>query len=132
MTNIPGESTADLIDWEEDTSEVEFELPKPTGWRILLQPFSVRKKTKGGIQIPEEIRERESLAIVFCRVLELGPLAYKRDDMQERGMALPNPWCKEGDVVLIGKYAGLRLRFKGMNFRIVNDDEVLAVIPLDD
>jgi co-chaperonin GroES (HSP10) len=41
----------------------------------------------------------------------------------------PNgPWCKEKDWVLITKYAGSRIRIEGGELRIVNDDEILAVI----
>ena len=41
----------------------------------------------------------------------------------------PNgPWCKATDWVLITKYAGSRIRIDGGELRIVNDDEILAVI----
>ena len=38
------------------------------------------------------------------------------------------PWCKEGNWVLITRYAGSRIKIDGGELRIVNDDEILAVI----
>ena len=38
------------------------------------------------------------------------------------------PWCKEGDWVLITRYAGSRIKIDGGELRIINDDEILAVI----
>ena len=38
------------------------------------------------------------------------------------------PWCKEDDWVLITRYAGSRIRIDGGELRIINDDEILAVI----
>jgi co-chaperonin GroES (HSP10) len=37
-------------------------------------------------------------------------------------------WCKEGDWIIFGRYAGARVGLDGGEIRIINDDEVLAVI----
>ena len=52
-------------------------LPQPTGWRILILPYMGQAKTKGGIILPEEAREREHYATVCAYVLKVGPDAYK-------------------------------------------------------
>ena len=44
------------------------------------------------------------------------------DDAQE------GAWCKEGDWVCIGRYAGARFKISGGEVRIINDDEVIATI----
>ena len=31
----------------------ETKLPKPTGWRILVLPFKMKEKTKGGLHLAE-------------------------------------------------------------------------------
>tara|TARA_R110000772_G_scaffold92010_1_gene188627 strand:+ start:581 stop:1081 length:501 start_codon:yes stop_codon:yes gene_type:complete len=99
-------------------------LPQPTGWRILLLPFQGRKQTDGGIILPSETRERESVGTVCAYVLRVGPLAY--NDSDKFGTA--KPWCKAGDWVIFGKYAGSRFRIEGGEVRIINDDEILATI----
>ena len=38
------------------------------------------------------------------------------------------PWCKEGDWVLIGRYAGSRFKIDGAEPRILNDDEIITTI----
>ncbi len=100
-------------------------LPQPTGWRILVMPYQGKAKTASGLYIPDEIRERESVATVVAYVMKLGPLAYK--DPGKFGSD-SEPWCKEGQWVCIGRYSGSRFKIDGGEVRIINDDEVIATI----
>ena len=100
-------------------------LPQPTGWRILVMPYQGRTETKGGLHIPDEVRAREAVATVVAYVLRIGPLAYT--DPDKFGPA-SEPWCKEGQWVCIGRYAGSRFKIDGGEVRIINDDEVIATI----
>ena len=101
-------------------------LPQPTGWRILVMPYQGRAKSDGGIAIPDAVRTREALATVVAYVLKVGPLAYQ--DIAKFGEDSKKAWCKEGDWVCIGRYAGARFRIEGGEVRIINDDEVIATI----
>ena len=56
-------------------------------------------------------------------IVSLGPNAYADQDKFPNG-----PWCKEGDWVIFGRYAGARFRIEGGEMRLLNDDEILAVI----
>jgi co-chaperonin GroES (HSP10) len=38
-------------------------------------------------------------------------------------------WCKKGDWVLTGKYVGLKFKYEGEEYSIINDDEVVAIVP---
>lgn len=100
-------------------------LPQPTGWRVLVMPYKGKTKTDGGLILPDQVREREALATVVAYVLKLGPLAYC--DPNKFGDN-PEPWCKEGQWVCIGRYAGSRFKIEGGEVRIINDDEVIATI----
>ena len=100
-------------------------MPQPNGWRILLLPYQGRKQTTGGILLPEESREREAVGTVCGYVLRVGPLAYQDPNKFGEGA---EPWCKEGDWVLFGRYAGSRFKIEGGEVRLFNDDEVLARI----
>lgn len=100
-------------------------VPQPTGWRILVMPYKGREKTDGGIYIPDEAAEREALATVVAYVVKVGPLAYKDKDKFGEDQ---EPWCKEGDWVCIGRYAGSRFKLDGGEVRLINDDEVIATI----
>jgi co-chaperonin GroES (HSP10) len=98
-------------------------LPQPTGWRLLILPYRGAAKTKGDVYLPEEFVERQSLATVVAYVLAVGPDAYADTNKFPAG-----PWCKKGDWVLIGRYAGARFKLEGGEVRIINDDEVIATI----
>lgn len=99
-------------------------LPQPTGWRILVMPYQGKEVTDKGVIIPDQIRQREALATVVAYVLKIGPLAYKDPDKFGDG----GSWCKEGDWICIGRYAGSRFSLEDMEVRIINDDEVIATI----
>ena len=38
------------------------------------------------------------------------------------------PWCKPGDWIIFGRYAGARMNIDGGEIRILNDHEMLATI----
>ena len=98
-------------------------LPSPTGWRLLILPYRGRGKTEGGVLLPDAVIERESVATVCGYVLKAGLLAYKDTEKFPSG-----PWCKEKDWVMFGRYAGARFKIDGGEVRILNDDEIIAVI----
>ena len=98
-------------------------LPQPVGWRLLVLPYRGKAKTKGDVYLPDEYVERQSLATVVAYVLAIGPDAYADTKKFPAG-----PWCKKGQWVMIGRYAGARFRIEGGEVRIINDDEVIATI----
>ena len=105
-----------------DVSSLE-RLPSPSGWRLLILPYRGKGKTEAGIYLPDQVIERESVATVCGYVLKVGPLAYKDETKFPSG-----PWCKEQDWIIFGRYAGARFKIDGGEIRILNDDEVIAVV----
>ena len=99
------------------------QLPVPSGWRLLVLPFSPREKTKGGILITQESLDKLRIATNCGYVLEMGPLAY-----HDKVKFPTGPWCKKGDWVVFARYAGSRLPIEGGEVRILNDDEILGTI----
>jgi|TARA_B110000503_G_C6991002_1_gene347334 co-chaperonin GroES (HSP10) len=98
-------------------------LPSPTGWRILVLPYAGPKKTKGGIILTDNTSETIQMTTVCAYVLKVGELAYKDKEKFPDG-----PWCKEGEWVIFGRYAGSRFKIEGGEVRILNDDEIIARI----
>jgi co-chaperonin GroES (HSP10) len=98
-------------------------LPRPTGYRILILPFSQSAVTKGGIHLAKSTVDKERLATVVGYVVATGPDAYSDAHKFPEG-----PWCKEGDWVIFGRYAGARFQIEGGDMRLLNDDEILATI----
>jgi co-chaperonin GroES (HSP10) len=108
----------------ENIKAVVDELPTPSGWRILVLPFTPKEKTSGGLIIAQESLDRLRIATNCGYVLKIGPLAYFDKEKYPTG-----PWCKKGDWVIFARYAGSRLPIEGGEVRILNDDEVLGTIP---
>ena len=98
-------------------------IPQPTGWRIMVLPFKMKEKTKGGIVLAETTLERQQVASQVGLVMAMGSQCYKDKERYPEG-----PWCKEKDWVMFARYAGSRIKIDGGEMRLLNDDEVLATI----
>lgn len=107
---------------ETNVDKVIDNLPEPSGWRLLVLPFTPKEKTKGGILFSQEQLDKARIATTCGYVLKMGDLAYKDKDK------FGEPWCKKGDWVIFARYAGSRLPIDGGEVRLLNDDEVLATI----
>ena len=106
-----------------ESKKEEAKIPKPTGWRILVLPFKMKDKTKGGIVLAETTLEKQQVASQCGLVLAMGSQCYKDKERYPEG-----PWCKEKDWVMFARYAGSRIKIDGVEMRLLNDDEVLATI----
>ena len=98
-------------------------MPSPTGWRILILPYQGRRKTAGGIFLPNETVEKSQISTQVGYVLKMGPLAYKDTAKFPTGA-----WCEEKQWVVFARYAGSRFQIDGGEVRILNDDEILSTI----
>jgi chaperonin GroES len=98
-------------------------LPKPTGWRILVLPFKMKEKTKGGVILAEDTLDRQQIASQVGLVLAMGPQCYQDKERYPEG-----PWCKVNNWVMFARYAGSRVKIEGGEMRMLNEDEVLATI----
>ena len=98
-------------------------LPAPTGWRMLILPFKMNEKTKGGLYLGQDTLERQQVGSTCGLVLAMGPDCYGDKEKFPEG-----PWCKKGDWVIFARYAGSRIQIDGGEVRLLNDDEVLATI----
>ena len=121
-TNTLDPSKFGLPEEDESLSALD-KLPKPTGWRILILPYVMPSETKNGIILSDETVERNRVATNVGYVVSVGPDAYKDKDKYPDG-----PWCKKGDWVLFGRYAGSKFRIVDAEPRLLNDDEILATI----
>ena len=98
-------------------------LPKPSGFRILIKSREILEKTKGGIILTDDTKDLAKHACVVSQVVSMGDECYHDKETK---------WCKIGDWVLTGKYIGLKFRYEGQEYAMINDDEVLAVVPNPD
>jgi chaperonin GroES len=95
----------------------------PTEFKILVEPKKVEEKTKGGIIIPDESKDREQFAQMEGVLVAVSPLAFTYADWKDA-----NP-PKPGDRVLFAKFAGAKVTGKdGKEYRLVNDKDLAAVL----
>lgn len=109
---------------------------KPLGARVLVQLRRTKKKTtSAGIILVEETREAEKWNNMVAKVIELGPLAFKKRDTME-----PWPegsWCQAGDYLRVPKWGGDRWEVpvpgeeEPALFMVLNDHEVIAKVTGD-
>jgi len=113
--------------YEVTQNEVEQKLaskmPEPKGYKLLISPIQVEEKTQGGVYMPDSFKDAEGIASIIGCVVSLGPDAYKDEDKFPTG-----PWCKKGDFVIFRSYSGTRFKIHSMEFRLINDDTVEAVV----
>tara|TARA_R110002012_G_scaffold144107_1_gene302304 strand:+ start:980 stop:1408 length:429 start_codon:yes stop_codon:yes gene_type:complete len=98
-------------------------IPNPVGYRMLVRPWSGHKKTKGGLLLTEETSDKIQMTTVVALVVKMGDLCYKDESKFPKG-----PWCKEGDFIIYGRYAGSRFQTKFGEHRILNDDEIIGTV----
>ena len=108
---------------------------KPLGARLLVQLRRTKKKaTSAGIILVEETKETEKWNNMVAKVIEIGPLAFRKRDTME-----PWPegsWCSVGDYIRVPKWGGDRWEVavpgepdedKAL-FMVLNDHEVIAKV----
>jgi chaperonin GroES len=91
---------------------------KPLADRILVKPLEAEEKTKGGIIIPDNAKEKPQKG----EVIAVGP-GKIADNGTKIVMEL-----KKGDTVLYGKYSGTEVTVDGQELLIVRESDVLAII----
>ncbi len=98
-------------------------LPKPTGYRLLIEPVQVKQQSAGGIALPEQAVKAQEYLRYIGKVVAMGPEAYQHEKFQ-------GAWCEVGDWIAYGQYAGQELVVRTeegpRKLRLINDDEVLA------
>ena len=97
----------------------------PTEFKCLVLPKAVEEKSKGGIILPDETKERDQFAQLEGTLVDASPLAFTYHDGTVKAFNPPKP----GDHVLFAKYAGAVVKGRdGKDYRLVNDKDICAVL----
>jgi chaperonin GroES len=86
---------------------------KPLADRVLIEPVEAETKTASGIYIPDTAKEKPQNG----KVVAVGP-GTKDNPMT----------VQVGDTVLYGKYAGTELKFDGVDYMMMRESDILAII----
>lgn len=91
---------------------------RPLHDRILVKRANEEEKTKGGIIIPDNAKEKPAQGEVMAT-------GNGRRDESGKLVALE---VKKGDRVLFGKYAGTEIKIEGDDFLIMREEDVLGIV----
>ncbi|MFR9605069.1 MAG: co-chaperone GroES [Rikenellaceae bacterium] len=86
---------------------------KPLSDRVLVLPNAAEEKTAGGLFIPDTAKEKP----LSGKIVAAGP-----------GTSEITMEVAVGDTVLYGKYAGQELNIDGVDYLIMKQSDILAII----
>ncbi|HET9229473.1 MAG TPA: co-chaperone GroES [Thermoanaerobaculia bacterium] len=91
---------------------------RPLQDRVLVKRVEQQEQVRGGIIIPDTAKEKPQEA----EVVAVGP-----GKLNDEGKRTPLE-VQVGDRILMGKYSGSEIKIDDMDYVIVREDEILAVI----
>ena len=91
---------------------------RPLHDRIIVQRLDEGEQKVGGIIIPDTAKEKPQQGKVFA----VGDGKVK-DDGKRQPLDVKN-----GDTILFGKYSGQEIKVDGVEYLIMREDEVLAIM----
>jgi len=113
-------------DLEQELTEEELDnlLPTPVGYRVLVAMPEVEDTygDSGIIKSSKEI-QLDTVMSTIGLVLDMGKQAYSDKERFPTG-----PWCKQGDYVMFRMNTGTRFKVSGVEYRLMNDDSIEAVV----
>jgi chaperonin GroES len=86
---------------------------KPLADRVLIEPVAAEQTTASGIIIPDTAKEKPQRG----KVIAIGT------GKPEEPMTV-----KVGDTVLYGKYAGTEISVEGLDYLIMKESDILAIV----
>ena len=91
---------------------------KPLADRVLIEPLDEKEEKIGNIYIPDTAKEKPNEGTVKA----VGPGRVSDD-----GKVIPLQ-VKEGQKVLYGKYSGTEIKENGVEYLIVRESDILAIL----
>lgn len=91
---------------------------KPLADRVLVKPLPAEEKTASGIIIPDTAKEKPMQGEV---------VAVGKGKVADDGKTFENE-VKVGDKVLYGKYSGTEVTIDGVEYLIMRESDIYAVI----
>ena len=91
---------------------------RPLHDRVVVRRIEAEEKTKGGIIIPDTVKEKPQEG----EILSVGP-----GGRDEAGKLIPID-LKAGDRVLFGKWSGTEVKIDGEDLLIMKESDIMGII----
>ncbi|MCT4619691.1 MAG: co-chaperone GroES [Marinisporobacter sp.] len=90
---------------------------KPLGDRVVIKKLEAEEKTKSGIVLPTQAKEQPQMA----EIVAVGPggIVEGKEVQME---------VKVGDKVIFSKYAGTEVKYEGVEYTILRQNDILAIV----
>ena len=105
-------------------------IPDPLGWNILVRPIPIKQDIKptntsgATLYIPQSATDQLVNTLNIGVVTKIGPCCWSRPQHKNKDGSQFD-WVKVGDIVSYPKNTGLRRKFKGVSFVLLQDDDVI-------
>ncbi|TVZ52156.1 co-chaperone GroES [Dokdonia sp. Hel_I_53] len=86
---------------------------KPLADRVIIEPVAAETQTASGLYIPDSAQEKQ----------QKGKIVAVGSGKKDYEMTV-----KVGDTVIYGKYAGSELKFDGVDYMIMKEEDILAIV----
>ncbi len=91
---------------------------KPLADRVVIKVLEAEERTASGIVLPDTAKEKPQQG----KIIAAGP-----GRQTDEGKLIPVT-VKEGDIVLFAKYAGTEVKYKGEEFLVLKESDILAML----
>jgi len=91
---------------------------KPLGDRVLVRRVEAEDKTAGGILLPESAKEKPKEG----KIMSLGE-GRTLDNGEKSSFSV-----KKGDRIVFSSYAGTEVKYEGIDYLIMREDDILCII----
>ena len=91
---------------------------RPLHDRVVVRRLDAEEKTKGGIIIPDTVKEKPQEG----EIVAVGP-----GGRDEKGKLIPLD-VKKGEKILFGKWSGTEVKIDGQELLIMKESDVMGVI----
>lgn len=90
---------------------------KPLADRVVIKMVEAEETTKSGIILTAAAKEKPSIA----EIIEVGPGGLVEGNQVDM-------YVKKGEKVLISKYSGTEIKIDGVDYTIVKQGDILAIV----
>lgn len=116
--------------------QAEYDGTNPSGWapigdKLIVKPDEVASKTRGGVELPDDLRDRMTMAAEAGVVVAIGEGAFKYDSNNLTPYMGYRP--QPGDRVAMGRYSGqMIMGHDNLRYRIMSSSEIGAIEAKED
>lgn len=115
---------------------------EPRGNKILVEPDKIEETTKGGILIPQSVKDRHQLSACYGEVIAVGADCGKHTvslterlfdnswkEVERTTVGYSEPQAKVGDRISFSMYAGITQTGEdGVEYTLINDEDVISKV----